>query len=119
MKISRNWLSEFITVNNKNIEEELTQIGLEVDKVNKVKNDYVIDIEFTPNRGDCLSALGTSRDLAAFKNKKINLPQTTKIRCHKSNNNIGKIINTVFRIKTAFKPLVSGDPSRIFQDLNT
>ena len=91
MKISRNWLSEFITVNNKNIEEELTQIGLEVDKVNKVKNDYIIDIEFTPNRGDCLSALGTSRDLAAFKNKKINLPQITKIGCHKSNNNIRKI----------------------------
>jgi hypothetical protein len=32
---------------------------------------------------------------------------------------MGNIISTVFKINTAFKPLVSGDPSKIFQDLNT
>ena len=69
MKISSNWLSEFISLNNKTIEQELTQLGLEVDTISKNKNDYIIDIEFTPNRGDCLSIYGTSRDLAAFKNK--------------------------------------------------
>ena len=50
MKISSNWLSEFISLNNKTIEQELTQLVLEVDTISKNKNDYIIDIEFTPNR---------------------------------------------------------------------
>ena len=49
MKISSNWLSEFISLNNKTIEQELTQLGLEVDTISKNKNEYIIDIEFTPN----------------------------------------------------------------------
>jgi hypothetical protein len=36
-----------------------------------------------------------------------------------NNNSIGKITKTDFKIKTAFRPLVSGDPSKIFQDLLT
>ena len=32
------------------------------------------------------------------------------------NNNKGKIIKAVFNKKTAFNPLVSGDPSKIFQE---
>ena len=41
MKISSNWLSEFISLNNKTIEQELTQLGLEVDTISKNKNDYI------------------------------------------------------------------------------
>ena len=48
MKISSSWLSEFISINNKTIEQELTQLGLEVDTISKNRNDYIIDIEFTP-----------------------------------------------------------------------
>ena len=91
MKISSNWLSEFISLNNKTIEQELTQLGLEVDTISKNKNDYIIDIEFTPNRGDCLSAYGISRDLAAFKNKKIKLPQVSTFSYQRNNNYIRKV----------------------------
>ena len=91
MKISSNWLSEFISLNSKTIEQELTQLGLEVDTISKSKNDYIIDIEFTPNRGDCLSAYGISRDLAAFKNKKIKLPQASTSSHQRNNNYIRKI----------------------------
>ena len=35
------------------------------------------------------------------------------------NNNKGKIIKAVFNKKTAFNPLVSGDPSKIFQERRT
>ena len=91
MKISSSWLSEFISINNKTIEQELTQLGLEVDTISKNKNDYIIDIEFTPNRGDCLSAYGISRDLAAFKNKKIKLPQASAFSYQRDNDYIRKI----------------------------
>ena len=73
MKISKNWISEFLNIpKDINLENELTQLGLEVDTITKKKDDYIIDIEFTPNRGDCLSILGTTRDLAAYKKKKYN-----------------------------------------------
>ncbi len=43
------------------ISEKLFQLGHE----NEVSNE-IIDIEFTPNRGDCLSAYGIARDLGVF-----------------------------------------------------
>ena len=87
MKISKNWISEFLNIPKSiNLEEELTQLGLEVDTITKNKNDYIIDIEFTPNRGDCLSVLGTARDLAAYKNKKIKLPPISPYTVERKNN---------------------------------
>ena len=66
MKISKKWLSEYIAPlkSNDALEHNLTQLGLEVDTITKNKDDYIIDIEFTPNRGDCLSIYGTARDLS-------------------------------------------------------
>ncbi len=37
-------------------------------------DDHIIDVEITPNRGDCLSVLGIARDIAAKNNLKINCP---------------------------------------------
>ena len=92
MKISKNWISEFIKTPAANVlESELTQLGLEVDTIKKIKNDYVFNIEFTPNRGDCLSVLGTSRDLAAYKNTKIKLPLISPFTIDKKNNFIKKV----------------------------
>ena len=44
-----------------NISKKLLQLGHE----NTVSNN-IIDIEFTPNRGDCLSINGLLRDLSVF-----------------------------------------------------
>ena len=62
MKVSRHWISEVVNIRkNINLESELTQLGLEVDSIKKSARDDIIDIEFTPNRGDCLSVMGTSK----------------------------------------------------------
>jgi phenylalanyl-tRNA synthetase beta chain len=37
-------------------------------------NDYILDFEITPNRGDALSAIGIARDLAALAGTKVNYP---------------------------------------------
>ena len=92
MKISKNWISEFISISNEsNLENELTQLGLEVDSIKKHKDDFVIDIEFTPNRGDCLSVYGTARDLCAYKAKKINKPPISSCIFNKSNVHVKEI----------------------------
>lgn len=59
MKISYKHLSNFIPdTSMDNISDALFQLGHEHD----IKKD-VFDIEFTPNRGDCLSVHGLARDL--------------------------------------------------------
>ena len=47
------------------LSNQLTMLGLEVDSIAKLKNDFCIDIDLTPNRGDCFSALGVAREIAA------------------------------------------------------
>ena len=47
--------------NIQDISSKLIQLGHE----HEVEND-IFDMEFTPNRGDCLSLLGIQRDLNIF-----------------------------------------------------
>ena len=71
MKIHTTHLSKFFEQDlDKNIlSTQLFQLGHE----NEVKND-TIDIELTPNRGDCLSLLGISRELNVFYKGNYDLP---------------------------------------------
>ena len=97
MKISKNWLAEYIAPlrSNKALESDLTMLGLEVDTIVKNKNDYVIDIEFTPNRGDCLSVYGTARDLAAYYKKDVKKPINSPFAYVKENKKIKNIAPSI------------------------
>jgi len=97
MKISKNWLSEYISPlkSNDSLENNLTQLGLEVDTITKNKDDYIIDIEFTPNRGDCLSIYGTARDLAAYKKKYVKKPASSQFTFKKTNERIKKLSTSI------------------------
>ena len=91
MKISVNWLKEYLSFNYKVNElcEHLTMLGLDVDSQKKFGNDYVIDIDLTPNRSDCLSIYGVARDLNAstynYKFKKTQSCKPVKLNAVKSN----------------------------------
>lgn len=63
MKISYHHLSYFFNneVGIDQISDKLFQLGHEHEI-----NNNVFDIEFTPNRGDCLSVIGLVRDLSAY-----------------------------------------------------
>ena len=65
MKVTRSWLENYIEITNTTDElcHDLTMAGLEVDNFSKIEHDYLIDIDLTPNRSDCLSAIGISREL--------------------------------------------------------
>ena len=66
MKISLNWLKEYVPNIKKNdiFIEELTSLGLEVASIVTTKKDTMIDIDMTPNRADCLSIIGIARDIS-------------------------------------------------------
>ena len=81
MLLSLQWLKEFIPnlkINDK-VAESLTSLGLEVSSITKKQRDLIIDIDLTPNRGDCLSVHGIARDLNSLFNKKIKYPRVKKL----------------------------------------
>lgn len=67
MKFSESWLREWVNPNC-SVEQLchfLTMAGLEVEHCDSSLVSPVIEINITPNRGDCLSIKGIARDLAA------------------------------------------------------
>lgn len=72
MKVSYKHLVNFIPSNPNidDISQKLFQLGHEHDI-----QGNIFDMEFTPNRGDCISVIGLLRDLSVF--YEINLPDQT------------------------------------------
>ena len=99
MKISLNWLKEYLDIKDANqLLSRLTSMGLEVDTVTKLKRDIVINIDMTPNRADCLSVFGIARDLSAVYKKKIMQPK--RVRLSKKDNSFIKSVNR--KISTSY-----------------
>ena len=76
MKISLNWLSDYIKIerSTEEIAEILSDLGLPCERIKHLDDDVVIDVEITSNRGDCLSYIGIARELAAVTGKKLKIP---------------------------------------------
>ncbi len=85
MNISYNWLRDLIETDLTagELAERLTRVGLAVDTVHEfvvgddAAKDYVLEIDVTSNRPDCLSHLGVAREVAAIENKRLK-PEATR-----------------------------------------
>ncbi|HEV2613880.1 MAG TPA: phenylalanine--tRNA ligase subunit beta [Gammaproteobacteria bacterium] len=109
MKLSEQWLREWIDpkLSRDKLIEKLNLSGLAVESCEPYEDDFVLEFELTPNRGDCLSVLGIAREVAALtgnplkkhaiknyasKNKsievKINSPQYCPLYCGRQIKNI-------------------------------
>ncbi len=66
MNISYNWLKELIDIDLSPEEtaKALTRVGLAVEGIHPHGDDFVLDIDLTSNRPDCLSHLGVARELS-------------------------------------------------------
>ena len=71
MKIAYKHLLRFIKDKPeiKELSDKLFQLGHEHEI-----NDFIFDMEFTPNRGDCLSLMGLIRDLNVFYKTDTDIP---------------------------------------------
>src|SRR5215210_7438965 len=76
MNISYNWLRELTDTkwSPQELRDRLTMIGLAVESVEEVGDDFVLDFDLTSNRPDCLSHLGVARELAVVENGSLRLP---------------------------------------------
>jgi phenylalanyl-tRNA synthetase beta chain len=71
MKISLNWLKEFVEVpvEPRQLKRDLTMLGLGVESFTPVNDDWVFEVEVTTNRPDCLSHYGVAREVATLYRK--------------------------------------------------
>ena len=76
MKISLNWLSDYIEIERSadQIAGILSDLGLPCESIKYFGDDAIIDVEVTSNRGDCLSYIGIARELAAATGRVLKAP---------------------------------------------
>lgn len=81
MKISYNWLKEYVNfyLSPQELADKLTNAGLVVADTQSVEDDFCLDIEVTSNRPDCLGVIGIAREVAAVVGASVQLPETNYI----------------------------------------
>jgi len=74
MKATYNWLRDFvgIKISAKELAHKLTMAGLEVVSLEKKEDDWILELEITSNRSDCLSVIGIAREVSAITHKRLN-----------------------------------------------
>ncbi len=77
MKILLSWLNDYIEIGLPagKIAEILSDLGLPCERIERLGDDMVIDVEVTSNRGDCLSYIGIARELAAATGTVLRIPE--------------------------------------------
>ncbi|AKM82750.1 TPA: phenylalanine--tRNA ligase subunit beta [Candidatus Berkelbacteria bacterium] len=77
MKILLSWLKDYVQFDKSadELAEDLSMFAHEVESIKKYGDDFVLDLEITPNRGDCLSHLGIARQISAMYDKSLNIPE--------------------------------------------
>ncbi|MGI8783801.1 MAG: phenylalanine--tRNA ligase subunit beta [Acidobacteriota bacterium] len=78
MKISYSWLRDYIALDQpvEEVSRQLTLLGLAVDAVVPYGPDFILDVDVTTNRPDCLSHIGIARELSAFYGVPLTAPVT-------------------------------------------
>lgn len=78
MKISYNWLREYIALDQPvdEVSRQLTLLGLAVEAVVPYGPDFILDVDVATNRPDCLSHIGIARELSAFYGVPLTAPVT-------------------------------------------
>ena len=76
MKVSLDWLSEYVDIDRSadEVAEILSNVGLPCEGIESVGGDFVLDLEVTSNRGDCLGHIGVAREFAAATGKELKMP---------------------------------------------
>jgi len=78
MKISLEWLKTYVDYEGTAAElaELITQFGFTVDAVEATGADWMLEVDVTSNRPDCLGHIGLAREVAAITGARFHLPET-------------------------------------------
>jgi phenylalanyl-tRNA synthetase beta chain len=76
MLVSWKWLSRYVDLSMpiNELETRFALSGLNHESTEAVGDDFVIDLEVTSNRGDCLGHIGVAREVAVLYDKQLRTP---------------------------------------------
>ncbi|MDH7599323.1 MAG: phenylalanine--tRNA ligase subunit beta [Sedimentisphaerales bacterium] len=77
MKVCFQWLNDFVQIGQdpELVARILTDRGLQCESIHPFGTDWVLDVEVTSNRGDCLGLIGIARELASATGQALRLPE--------------------------------------------
>ncbi|MDD3363681.1 MAG: phenylalanine--tRNA ligase subunit beta [Syntrophomonas sp.] len=77
MGVSINWLKDYVnfTWTPEEVAHRLTMAGIAIDGVEKSADDSLLELDLTPNRGDCLGVINLAREIAALNGTGISIPK--------------------------------------------
>lgn len=75
MGVSINWLKQYVDFDwsPDELAHRLTMAGIAIEGVEQSGDDYIMDLDLTPNRGDCLGMINLAREIAALNGNEIRI----------------------------------------------
>ena len=79
MKISLEWLRQYVDFVDgpEKLADLLTNVGFPVEEIARVGDDWILDVEVTSNRPDCLGHIGIAREVSAVTGAELRIPDVT------------------------------------------
>lgn len=76
MAVSINWLKDYVDFSStpQELAHSLTMAGIAIEGVEEKAGDYTLELDLTPNRGDCLGMINLAREIAALNHSKVKMP---------------------------------------------
>lgn len=76
MGVSIKWLKEYVDFDwqPEDLAHNLTMAGVAVEGIENTDNDTIMELDLTPNRGDCLGLINLAREVAALNGTDIRIP---------------------------------------------
>mgnify|MGYP001154926293 CR=1 FL=1 len=77
MGVSFNWLKQYVDIEEKPevIAHRLSMAGILVEGLEEKNGDIIMDLDLTPNRGDCLGMINLAREVSALNGKPVRIPE--------------------------------------------
>ncbi|MGE5398238.1 MAG: phenylalanine--tRNA ligase subunit beta, partial [Chitinophagales bacterium] len=79
MRLPIEWLKDYVDVDitPEELAHKLTMAGITIEGIERLENDTILDLDLTPNRGDCYGIINVAREVAAVTGAPLHLPQST------------------------------------------
>ncbi|HWQ77010.1 MAG TPA: phenylalanine--tRNA ligase subunit beta [Syntrophomonas sp.] len=77
MAVSINWLKKYTDIpwTPAELAHRLTMAGIAIEGIEDRDGDSIMELDLTPNRGDCLGMINLAREVAAFQHKQVKVPE--------------------------------------------
>lgn len=77
MGVSINWLKEYVDIDwtAEELAHRLTMAGIAIEGVEQAGPDMIMELDLTPNRGDCLGMINLAREVSALNGQPLRIPE--------------------------------------------